>query len=135
VRERPSLAALSQEVKRRFAEHQLPSPNYRTLARRVAAVDAPLAAKKRDGSKAARDKFGPVGVSSLRPERLMDVLQIDHTPVDVIIVDQDWRRGWVCVALIRIVDTDKRPSRKIPERCILRRCRPYHSRITKRASI
>jgi len=58
VRERPSLAALVQEVRRRFAEHQLPEPNYRTLVRRVAAVDARLAATKREGAKAARDKFG-----------------------------------------------------------------------------
>ena len=97
VRERPSLAALSQEVKRRFAEHQLPAPNYRTLARRVAAVDARLAANKRDGAKAARDKFGPIGVSSLRPERPMEVLQIDHTPV----VSLSWTRNSGCRSAVR----------------------------------
>ncbi len=40
TRERPSLGALFQEVKRRFAERQLPSPNYRTVRRRVEALDA-----------------------------------------------------------------------------------------------
>jgi putative transposase len=92
VRERPSLAALVQEVRRRFAEHQLPAPNYRTLVRRVAAVDARLAATKREGAKAARDKFGPIGASNLRPQRPMEVLQIDHTPVDVIV----WTRSRGC---------------------------------------
>ena len=86
------MAALFQEVRRCFAEHQLPTPNYRTVVKRVAAIDPRLAMTKRDGAKAARDKFGPVGVSRLRPERLMEVLQIDHTPVDVIVVDQEQRR-------------------------------------------
>jgi putative transposase len=103
VRERPSQAALFQEVRRRFAEHQLPAPNYRTVMRRVAAVDARLAATKREGAKAARDKFGPIGASNLRPQRPMEVLQIDHTPVDVIVVDQEQRlpigRPWLTLAI------------------------------------
>jgi putative transposase len=103
VKERPSLAALFQEVRRCFAEHQLPTPNYRTVVKRVAAIDPRLAMTKRDGAKAARDKFGPVGVSRLRPERLMEVLQIDHTPVDVIVVDQEQRRPigrpWLTLAI------------------------------------
>jgi putative transposase len=103
VRERPSLAALFLEVRRRFAEQQLPVPNYRTLVRRVAAVDARFAMTKREGAKAARDKFGPVGASNLRPQRPMEVLQIDHTPVDVILVDQERRmpigRPWLTLAI------------------------------------
>jgi putative transposase len=42
-------------------------------------------------SKTARELLGPVAVSALQPERPMDVLQIDHTPVDVIVVDQQKR--------------------------------------------
>jgi putative transposase len=103
VRERPSLAALFLEVRRRFAEHQLPAPNYHTLVRRLAAVDARLAMTKREGAKAARDKFGPVGASNLRPQRPMEVVQIDHTPVDVILVDQEQRlpigRPWLTLAI------------------------------------
>lgn len=103
VQERPSLAALFQEVRRCFAEHQLATPNYRTVVKRVAAIDPHLAMTKREGAKAARDKFGPVGVSRLRPERLMEVLQIDHTPVDVIVVDQEQRRPigrpWLTLAI------------------------------------
>jgi putative transposase len=40
--ERPSLAALVQEVRRRFSEQQLPAPNYRTVRRRVGAMDLRL---------------------------------------------------------------------------------------------
>jgi putative transposase len=38
--ERPSLAALHLEVRRRFAERTLAVPNYRTVRRRAEAVDA-----------------------------------------------------------------------------------------------
>ena len=89
VPERPSLAALFQEVRRRFAEHQAPTPNYRTVVRRVAGLDSRTAVAKRQGSPAAREKFGPVGVSTLCPDFPMDIVQIDHTLVDVIVVDRE----------------------------------------------
>jgi putative transposase len=101
--ERPSLAALILEVRRRFAEQQLPTPNYRTVRRRVEALDLRLVIRKREGAKRAREKLGPVNVSSLRPELPMDVLQIDHTPVDVIVVDAERRlpigRPWLTLAI------------------------------------
>jgi putative transposase len=103
TRERPSLGALFQEVKRRFAERELPSPNYRTVRRRVEALDARVVIRKREGSKAARDKLGPVGVSTLRPDVPLDTVQIDHTLVDVIVVDQQQRlpigRPWLSLAI------------------------------------
>jgi putative transposase len=51
-----------------------------------------LVTAKREGSKKARELFGPVAISTLQPEHPMDVLQIDHTPMDVIVVDQQKRR-------------------------------------------
>ena len=74
VQEQPPLAALFQEVRRCFAEHQLATPNYRTMVRRVEGLDPRYAMAKRQGSKAARDKFGPVGVSTLRPDFPLDVV-------------------------------------------------------------
>ena len=101
--ERPSLAALGREVKRRFAERQLPTPNYRTIVRRVTSVDIRLATAKREGSKRARDKYGPVGVSTLRADLPMDLIQIDHTLMDVIVVDREQRlpigRPWLSLAI------------------------------------
>jgi putative transposase len=64
--ERPSLAALILEVKRQFAERQLPAPNYRTVRRRVEPLDLKLVIRKREGAKRARERLGPVNVSSLR---------------------------------------------------------------------
>jgi len=58
---------------------------------------------KRQGSKVARDKLGPVGVSTLRPDFPLDVVQIDHTLVDVMVVDREHRqsigRPWLTLAI------------------------------------
>src|SRR5215472_902998 len=62
--QRPSIAALAREVRRRFSELQLPVPNYRTVQRRVESLDQRLVVGKREGSKRAREKFGPVGIST-----------------------------------------------------------------------
>ena len=101
--ERPRLAALMLEIRRRFAERNLRAPNYRTVLNRIQALDLRLVTAKREGSKKARELLGPVAISTLQPERPMDVLQIDHTPVDVIVVDQQKRlpigRPWLTLAI------------------------------------
>ena len=101
--ERPSLAALVQEVRRRFSEFQFPAPNYRTVRRRVEALDLRLVLRKREGAKRARETLGPVGISSLRAELPMDLVQIDHTVADVIVVDQEHRlpigRPWLTLVV------------------------------------
>ena len=90
--ERPSLAALQLEVRRLFTQRSLAVPNYRTVKRRAEAVDARIMMRRRDGAKKARERFGPVSVSSLAPQRALEVVQIDHTPVDVIVVDRENRQ-------------------------------------------
>ena len=101
--ERPRLSALVLEVRRRFAEKQLPAPNYRTVVSRVKALDLRLLTAKREGSQKARERLDPISVSTLQPDRPMDLLQIDHTPVDVIVVDQQRRlpigRPWLTLAI------------------------------------
>jgi putative transposase len=101
--ERPSFAALIQEVKRQFAEQQLPAPHYRTVKRRVEGLDMRLVMQRRHGLKKAREKLGPVNISTLRHEWPMEVLQMDHTPVDVIVVDNERRlpigRPWLTLAI------------------------------------
>src|SRR5260370_39742362 len=63
--ERPRLAALVLEVRRRFAEQDLPAPNYRTICKRVETLDLRLATAKREGSKKARELLGPVAISTV----------------------------------------------------------------------
>jgi len=49
--ERPSMAALVRETRRRFFERQLSPPDYRTVHRRVEALDLRFVLGKREGSK------------------------------------------------------------------------------------
>lgn len=55
VPERPTMATLLREIRQRFSERQLPTPNYRTVVRRIAALDPHFSMTKRQGAKAARD--------------------------------------------------------------------------------
>jgi hypothetical protein len=66
-------------------------------------VDARTILRRRDGAKRAREKLGPLSVSSLQPQRALEVVQIDHTLVDVIVVDRENRqpigRPWLTADL------------------------------------
>jgi putative transposase len=101
--ERPSLAALVREVRLRFSLRGLPAPHYRTIRGRIGELDLKVSLQKREGAKKAREQVGRVSVSSLRPENPMELIQIDHTPVDVIVVDQEQRlpigRPWLTLAI------------------------------------
>ena len=80
--------------------HQRPAPNYRTVVRRVEGLDPGYVMAKRQGSKRAREKFGPVGVSTLIS---LDVVQIDHTLVAGMLGDREHRqsigRPWLTLAV------------------------------------
>jgi len=99
--QRPSLAALFKEVRLRFAQHKLQAPHYRTVRSRVKQLPPRLVLQRREGTKSVRDRFGPVLASTLRAECPLDVVQIDHTPADVIVVDQQDRLpiGRPCLSL------------------------------------
>ena len=55
-------------------------------------MDARTMIRRRDGAKRAREKLGPLRVSSLQPQRALEVVQIDHTLVDLIVVDREKRQ-------------------------------------------
>jgi hypothetical protein len=65
-----------------------PAPSYNTIRARVKAVDLKEIVHHRVGLKAARDQFRPVSGKGLRTTRTLELFQIDHTPIDVIFVDE-----------------------------------------------
>lgn len=101
-RERPSLARVVTEIRSACLERGLQPPTRRTVQRRLDAMDAREVMKAREGAKAARQKFAPV-TGKNRSERPLDVVQIDHTPADIILVDSFERkpigRPWVTLAI------------------------------------
>jgi serine/threonine protein kinase len=96
----PSRLSEDPEAKERFDREartisSLNHPNIYILQirGRVKSVDLKEIVHHRVGPKAARDQFRPVSGKGLRPTRPLELFQIDHTPVDVIVVDEIDRRS------------------------------------------
>lgn len=99
--ERPRLSDLFDRIGARCFELGLKPPNWRTVHSRVLACDAKLKARKRQDT-AAIARFDVVP-GELVADRPLDLVQIDHTEVDVIVVDPEHRlsmkRPWLTLAI------------------------------------
>jgi putative transposase len=96
-REKPKFGKLVQEVRLRCVEAGYPPANWRTIKSRVEDLDARSVALRR-GDKAT--KATPGHYVAARP---LAVVQIDHTRVDVVVVDEETRepigRPWITFAI------------------------------------
>lgn len=63
-----------------------------TVRARINEVPARLAMKKRESGRKARDKFDPVVDEFPKPKWPLGVVQMDHTPTDIIVVDEELRQ-------------------------------------------
>ena len=81
----------------------LKPPAYNTLHARLLRLDPREVTRRRAGAAAARQRFLPVRSSSLQPTLPLEVVQIDHTLVDVVVVDErdrlPLRRPWLTLAI------------------------------------
>jgi putative transposase len=102
TRQRRSVAAVSREITRLCRVRGLQVPSRGTVLRRIAQLDPVKATQAREGRDAARSRSSAGGVP---PEvtQLLQQVQMDHTPVDVIVVDERHRlpigRPYVTVAI------------------------------------
>ena len=101
-RERASLARVVKEIGIACRERGLQSPTRRTVQRRLDALDERELMRAREGAKAARQRFGPVP-GRKKVGLPLDVVQVDHTLADIILVDSFERkpigRSWVTLAV------------------------------------
>ena len=101
-RQRPRVSDLVTEVQRRCRTLGLPKPSRKAISLRIGQHASVEVLAKRSGRKAARDRFGPATGSLTAPWPLA-LVQIDHTPVDVIAVDsitrQPIQRPWLTIAI------------------------------------
>ncbi|WP_344116871.1 Mu transposase C-terminal domain-containing protein [Kribbella alba] len=90
TRQRRSVAAVCREITRLCRVRGLQVPSRGTVLRRVAQLDPVQSTQAREGRDAARTKSSAGGVP---PEitQLLQQVQMDHTPVDVIVVDERQR--------------------------------------------
>jgi putative transposase len=102
TRQKPRVTVLVAEVHRRCRVLGLRTPSAKAVRRRLQGRPASELLARREGRKAARDRFGPVTGSPDAPWPL-SLVQIDHTLVDVIVVDSITRepiqRPWLTLAI------------------------------------
>ncbi len=100
--ERPTMTYLIEQVRARCGRADLPAPDRRTIKARVDRIDRRVAALKRKDSKGVKaTKPAPGQYVVSRP---LQVVQIDHTEVDVFLVDETTRvamgvRPWLTLAI------------------------------------
>jgi len=100
--QKPSINRLHKEIRRLCRSRGLRVPSWHAVKARISAMDRAELTRAREGSKAARDRFRPVP-GEYTAGFAFDVVQIDHTLVDVIVVDRQHRRPlqrpWLTLAI------------------------------------
>ncbi len=89
-RQRRSVAVVHREITRVCRTRGLRVPSRGTLVRRIAKLDPVAAVTAREGADAARPRRSAGGVPPV-VEQLLEQVQIDHTVVDVMVVDERYR--------------------------------------------
>ncbi len=100
--ERPTMTYLIEQVRARCAQKGFPLPDRRTIKARVDRIDRRTVALRRKDAKGVKaTKAVPGQYVASRP---LEVVQIDHTEVDVFLVDETTRqtmdkRPWLTLAI------------------------------------
>jgi putative transposase len=102
VRPRTPMEEVYRNVVQRCGQLYLPAPARNSIIKRIRALDARHVARRRLGSKAAQSiTLSTPG--TLEAKDALDLIQIDHTLADVIVVDSRYRkpigRPWLSVAI------------------------------------
>lgn len=92
TKQKPKKETVVEEVRRRCYKANLKPPAAGSIRRRIDARTASETLARREGKKAAQQAYDAVVGSFPGPGGPLDVVQIDHTPVDLIIVDEKHRQ-------------------------------------------
>lgn len=90
--EQKTPADVWEDIKTRCLELNLPVPHPNTVRNRIAKLSEELKVAKRKGRKAAKERFRPHRGSFPGADYPLAVVQIDHTPMDLILVDDKYRK-------------------------------------------
>ncbi len=101
--QKPSAQKTCLEVIRLCRQADLKPPHPNTIRQRIAALSEELRMKRRQGVKAAREKFEPATGAFPGADWPLAYVQIDHTKLDIILVDDLHRlpvgRSWITLAV------------------------------------
>ena len=107
--ERPDVAAVIEEVYLQCYKSKIkkrPAPN--TIRARVSILSDRLKVEKREGKKRAAEKYEPIKGHFPGADRPLAVAQIDHTPMDVVVVDEEHRQPIQRPSLTVVIDVYSR---------------------------
>ncbi|EPP5899624.1 Mu transposase C-terminal domain-containing protein, partial [Acinetobacter baumannii] len=90
---KPSISKTIEIVKAECSRLQLEAPHENSIRRRIEALNNYQVTKARLGSKAAIDKFKAAAGSFPNADYPLAYVQIDHTPLDIEIVDDEFREA------------------------------------------
>lgn len=91
-KQRPTMEQTIREVQRVASQKGIPSPCRRTISLRLSSISEEEKLRKRGQKEKAKNKFTPKPNSFPNADHPLSVIQIDHTPVDLIIVDNQYRK-------------------------------------------
>jgi putative transposase len=101
--QKPSVQHLGVEVRRRCRNAGVLPPHPNTVRYRIRHLAEKVQLRQREGAKAAADRYAPLRGTFPGADWPLAVVQVDHTPVDLIVVDDINRRPvgrpWLTVAI------------------------------------
>jgi putative transposase len=103
TKQKAAAEAVVIEVHRRCRATKIARPSAGTIRARLRAISPKEKLLKREGRKAARDRFAAVKGEFPGADGPLSVVQIDHTLLDIIVVDEEMRlpigRPWLTLAI------------------------------------
>ncbi|MBC17460.1 MAG: transposase [Desulfovibrio sp.] len=101
--QRPTAQKTIVEIRQRCREVGLEAPSGSTIRSRISKISEKERLRGRGHREKAKNKFLPTPGSFPHAEYPLAVVQIDHTPVDLILVDDEFRRPigrpWITLAI------------------------------------
>lgn len=89
---RKSIKYLIRAIRHECIEKQVPFPHESTIRRRIHEISEEEKIRFRYGKKKSDNKFAPIRGNFPHATHPLSVVQIDHTPVDIILVDEIYRQ-------------------------------------------
>ncbi|KQZ62095.1 transposase [Rhizobium sp. Root149] len=101
-RERPTITAVHDHVRIICRQRNLIAPSWKAVKVRINRFDLKKLTRAREGASAARQQYTPA-INEYSVAHAMEVVQIDHTLVDLFVVDavnrQPLQRPWLTLAI------------------------------------
>lgn len=101
--QKPSIQYVCNEISRRCFNAGLKGPHDNTIRHRINRISRKIKVKRRQGAQAATNEYAPFQGKFPGANRPLEVIQIDHTKVDLDLVDDVSRRPigrpWITIAI------------------------------------